>query len=596
MAEASYDFVIIGGGVAGLVVATRLSEDPSQRVIVLEAGQDHSSDTRVKTPGFYPVLLGSELDWGFQSEAQPNLNGRSILLHQGKALGGSSAINAHVFVPPTKDLIDAWGALGNDGWNWDTFKKYFAKAYTSPSVASAAELGVSGWASKNDLAQGPLKASFSGNSSHPVRKAWIDSFSQLGHVAEHDPFLGASTGAFTCLSSIDPATRERSYAASAYYQPVKDRENLKILTGAVAEKILFDRSDANAKAKGVRYTLNGTTHEVLSTKEVIIAAGALQSPKLLEISGIGNANLLQSHGIELVKDLPAVGENLQDHPLCSISFEAVDEVDTLDALVRQEPEAIGPAMQEYATTQTGLLSSVGVYSYAYLPILDPQGKDLVKQMLLQNQPPPGNQPEMARAQAYYEVAEQALLDSGTASAAYLAILAQHNVAPPVPGKHISIGLMLSQALSRGSVHIRSKDIGAAPVIDPNYLSNPLDLEVMAQHMRYIETIASTGAFSDLLKKPLKHLDPDSRLVDVESAKKYLQSHVISMWHLGGTCAMLPQEKGGVVDSKLKVYGIDKLRVVDSSAVPLISTANLQATVYAFAERAADLIKQEYGLN
>lgn len=388
----------------------------------------------------------------------------------------------------------------------------------------------------------------------------------------------------------------RSFAASTYYQAVQDRDNLKLLTGAVVEKILFDESRPTPRARGVRYSHENATHEILAKKEVILAAGALQSPKILELSGIGDKTLLQSQGINLVKDLPAVGENLQDHMLCSIGFEAADEIETLDALVRQEPEVIGPAMAEYAANQTGILSSVGVYTYAYLPILEQSGKQSVGQLLKQNRPPNGSLPCEARARAYYEIAEQGLLDDDTPSGSYLSIFAQHNAPAPVQGKYISVGIILSQPLSRGSVHIQSADIATAPTLDPKYLSNAIDLEVMAHHLRYVETIATTKPFNDLLKEPLQYRDPASKFADVEAAKEYLRSNVISMWHLSGTCAMLPEEKGGVVDSTLKVHGIEGLRVVDSSAIPIISTANLQSTVYAFAERAADIIKQEHGMN
>lgn len=505
-------------------------------------------------------------------------------------------MNAHVFVPPSKKLIDAWGRLGNDGWEWNTLQQYFSKSYTSPSISSAEDLGVNEWESINDLAKGPVQASFSGNASHPIRKAWHESFKALGHVAETGPFLGISTGAFTCLSSIDPATRARSFAAFTYYQAVQDRGNLKLLTGAVVEKILFDEARPFPRAKGVRYSHENVTHEILAKKEVILAAGALQSPKILELSGIGDKTLLENHAINPVKDLPAVGENLQDDLLCSIGFEAANEVDTLDALVRQEPEVIGPAMAEYAANQTGILSSVGVYTYAYLPILEQSGKQSVEQLLKQKQPPNGSLPSEARARAYYKIAEQGLVDDNTPSGAYLSILAQHNAPAPVQGEYISVGVILSQPLSRGSVHIQSADIGTAPTLDPRYLSSPIDLEVMAHHLRYIEIIATTKPFKELLKKPLQYRDPASQFDDVEAAKEYIRSKVISMWHLSGTCAMLPEEKGGVVDSTLKVHGIEGLRVVDSSAIPIISTANLQSTVYAFAERAADIIKHEHGMN
>lgn len=265
-------------------------------------------------------------------------------MDQGKALGGSSAINAHVFVPPAKGLIDAWGRLGNEGWSWNTLREYYAKAYTSPSVDEALEksLGIDGWVSRNDSANGPIKASFSGNSSHPIRAAWAEAFESNGYSMANDPFLNASVGGFSSLASIHPENNERSYAVPAYYTPIKHRENLQVLTNAVVEKILFDDSQL-PKAIGVQYTHNKETKTATVAKEVILAAGALQSPKLLELSGIGNAHLLERHGVTVVENLPQVGENLHDHLVCYISYEAFDDVETLDALMRQEPEALGLA-------------------------------------------------------------------------------------------------------------------------------------------------------------------------------------------------------------------------------------------------------------
>ncbi|RYO84126.1 hypothetical protein DL766_008785 [Monosporascus sp. MC13-8B] len=597
----SYDFVVVGGGTAGLVVASRLSEDPTQRILVLEAGSDHTKDPRVQIPAFYEVLMGSEADWAFRSEPQPNLNGRSISLNQGKALGGSSAINAHVFVPPAKGLIDAWEALGNSGCNWEAFQKYYAKTFTVPSVERGLEksLGVGEWASGHQSATGPIQVSFSGDSSHPIRKAWAETFKAIGYHMTEDPNINASAGSFSCLASIHPQKKARSYAASAYYGPVKNRENLHVLTKAVVEKVIFEDS-VSKKATGVQYRLNNKVKLAVSRKEVIVAAGALQSPKLLELSGIGDATLLRTHGIKIVEDIPAVGENLHDHVVCNICFEAVDNLDTLDDLVRQDPEVLKQAMQEYAASQSGLLTSVGVTTYAYIPIIPEEGQKKVKNLLRDNKPPPDRRQD----QAYYEVAEKSLLDPKEPSGAYLTVAGQailpvdpnsNSPQGPVPGKYITIGAMLSQPLSRGSVHISSANIADSPIINPNYLSNPVDLEVLAHHMLFLETIATSPPLRNLLKHPLNRRDPASHLTDVESAKRYIRTSAISMWHLVGTCAMLPRERGGVVDVTLKVYGVDGLRVVDSSAIPLVSTANLQATVYAFAERAADLIKREYGL-
>ncbi|KAI0847686.1 GMC oxidoreductase [Daldinia vernicosa] len=601
-----YHFVIIGGGTAGLVVATRLSEDPSQRILVLEAGADLRDDPRVKTPALRRALFGSQADWNFQSEPQSNLNGRSVSLHQGKALGGSSAINAQVFVPPTDASLDAWGALGNDGWNSGTFKEYYSKAFTLPKVdrPSRKVLGIDDYPPYN-TPNGPLQLSYAGDPEHPVREAWTATFKNKGYHVLNDPFLGISVGAFTSLSSIDPLRKERSYSASAYYAPIKHRANLKVLTNVTVEKILF-KDDHGAKAIGVQYRYGDNIKVVAASKEVILAAGVLQSPKILELSGIGNKSILHNNSIKIVRDLPGVGENLYDHLYCGISYETVEGIETLDPVIRQEPEALEKAMQDYIVSQKGLLTSMGVNTYAYLPMVDylsEKDQETIKQLLAQHRPS-GNSPSENRARSYYQIAEKALLDSNQPSAAYLSVLGQHHfpVDPnsdspsgPIPGSYITLDAMLSQPIPRGSVHIQSNDPSDAPTIDPNYFSSEIDIEVYARHMLYLDTIAKSSPFSKLLKQPLIRRDPASHLADIETAKKYLRTSAISMWHLGGTCAMLPEEKGGVVSPTLKVYGVDNLRVVDASAIPLVSTANLQSTVYAFAERAADLIKQDYGL-
>ncbi|KAI1137510.1 GMC oxidoreductase [Hypoxylon sp. FL0543] len=606
MDSADYDFVIIGGGTAGLVLANRLSEDPSQRILVLEAGADVSDDPRVKTPALYRALMGTEVDWNFHSEPQPNLNGRSVDLHQGKALGGSSAINAEVFAPPTDGSISSWGALGNEGWDSSIFRKYYVKVFTPPSVeeSSRKKLGIDGYPAY-EAPNGPVRLTFAGNPDHPVREAWIATFKESDYHVSSDPLRGISVGAFSCISSIDPVKKERSYAATAYYNPVKHRVNLEVLTNATAEKVLFEVTDF-IRATGVQYRHNNRTETVTASKEVIVCAGTFQSPKILELSGIGNKSILHSHEIKVIKDLPGVGENLQDHLVSGASFETVDGVETLDPLVREEPEAIEKAMRDYATSRSGPLSSTGIDAYAYLPLVDylsEEGQETIRQLLSKYRPS-GDHPHDRRARLFHELAERAFLKPDTPSATYLAVLAQQ-VLPtdpdsdsppgPLPGGFITLGALLSQPLSRGSVHIASNDPSAAPAIDPNYLSNPVDIEILARHMLYLETIATSPPFSKLLKQPLVRRDPASCITDIESAKKYIRTTAISMWHFGGTCAMLPEDKGGVVSSTLKVHGVENLRVVDSSAVPILSTANMQSTVYTLAERAADLIKQDHGL-
>ncbi|GKZ26050.1 hypothetical protein AbraIFM66951_005080 [Aspergillus brasiliensis] len=593
---AEYDYVIIGGGTAGLVVASRLSEDPSISVLVLEAGADLTADPRVNIPVFYAALLGSDADWKFRSSPQPGLNGRVIGLNQGKALGGSSSLNAHVFVPPFKGAVDSWETLGNPGWNWTMLKEYFSKAYSSPTVAQDARegLAIEDWPEVNE-AKGLIQTSF-GNETHPVRKAWPELFRSRGQHNAADPFIHSSVGSFSCLASID-SEGKRSNSASAYYKPVELRQNLHVLTNALVERILFDESKP-PRAMGVQYSLDGASNTVQAKSEVILAAGAFQSPKILQLSGVGGAELLEKHGVDVVMDLPGVGQNLQDHMISYTAFRANPEIETKDSLIRQEPEALGQAMQEYTATKSGPLASLGVHTYAYLPL--PESDRSALQALLTDHTPESSRGHRA-TQSYYDIAKTTIVDAEQPSAAYLAALGQTNYAKDLtdgsipaasPGKFVTLGVMLSQPLSRGSVQITSTNPEDPPIIDPGYLSNPLDLEVISRHLLSIKDLAASPQLGKLLEQPLKFRDPACDFQgDLDAAKKYAQDNLVSMWHFAGTCSMLPREKDGVVDSNLKVYGVEGLRVVDASAIPLVSTANLQATVYAFAERAADLIKQ-----
>lgn len=610
MANESYDFVIVGGGTAGLTLATRLSEDPDKSILVLEAGSNHIEDPRVKTPALFGSMLNTDLHWGFQTKAQAGMNLRKMNLNQGRMLGGSGAVNAELYLPPTKKLIDSWALLGNDGWDWDGLGQYYAKAHTSPQVPETLEksLGIDGWTIKNDISKGPLKLSFPGNPRHPIREAWAETFKEKGYLMANnpwaDPLMGV--GAFSNTANIDPALKERSHSGNAYYAPIMGRKNLHIITDALVEKVLFHGHPITAT--GVQYRHGTETKTATARKEVILAAGALQTPKLLELSGVGNADILGQHRIEVVKHVESVGENLQDHLLCGMVFEANDDLETLDIFF--EPQELGKAMNEYATSHTGPLTTCGIHTCAYMPVTKHQseaGKKLLSELLSRNQPSLGDSPGkgQARDRAYYDITSKTLQDPKAPSAAYITSLVQGGFAPdpltgkpplPIPGRYVDLIAILAQPLSRGNVHIASKDISEDPVIDPRYLTNPVDLEIFAEHVLSLRTLAASQPLTNLLKQPLKISPSSANFTELDAVKEYIKGRSISMWHPAGTCAMLPESKGGVVDTRLKVYGIENLRIVDASVVPLLPPGNLQSTVYALAEKAADLIKSEHGMN
>lgn len=507
-------------------------------------------------------------------------------------------------MPPAESLIDSWEKLGNEGWNWENLQWYFSKSYTNPAIdgATSTKLGIEPASARNDEAMGPIQTSFTGDPAHPIRKTWIDMFRERGESLVDDPFLHGSVGAFSCLSSIDSTEGQRSYSASAYYdRTVRARSNLRILTNAYVEKILFETTGQSARAVGVQFSQNGNVHTVNPAKEVILAAGAFQSPKLLELSGVGDSKLLRSHGIEVIEDLPGVGENLHDHLISSTAFEAAKDPEATDALARQEPGALAQAPQQFGAAQSGPLTSLGASTYAYLP-LPAKEQDALKPLLALHRPAAGTSAEQARARAIFDITEEVLLDPKQPSAAYLTTLGQagrplddtNGPRPPAsspsgPDGFTTFGVMLSHPLSRGSAHIRSADPSAAPVIDPRYLSHPLDVEVVARHAQQLRGIASSPPLRRLLAN-----GPPPACRDLDAARDHARASLVSAWHFVGTCAMMPRGSGGVVDPELRVYGLDNVRVVDASAIPLVSAADVQATVYAFAERAADLIKERWG--
>ncbi|KAI1100412.1 oxidoreductase [Jackrogersella minutella] len=608
MVRISYDFVIVGGGTAGLVLASRLSEDESQSVLVVEAGSDQSGNLQTKIPGFWATLLGGEIDWNFASKAQPNLANRTVQLNQGRGLGGSSILNVQVFAPPTQGIIDSWASLGNDGWNWDSLRGFYDKSYTYPSVPESSwdTLGIGSRPTQNDSNQGPVQTSFP-LATHPIRKVWAETFEKLGYRKNEDLWSNGSVGAFSNLASVDPTSQRRSQAANSYYDPIKHRKNIHVLTNATAEKVLF--KEGSTKAIGLQYHYKSMTKSVTARKEVIIAAGALQSPKILELSGIGNRDILAQHGIDAIKNLPGVGEGLQDHLVAALGFEA-ENLETNDALIRLDMVATQQAMHEYTTNRAGLLTSSGVLTYAYMPVdtlASHDGHQRLRVLLEENRPRKGNLEgrELARALTFYGVAEKALLDPAMPSGVYLSSLGQNPLESdpvtgkrtdkPLPGNHLVLSGVLSHPTSRGSVHIQSSDAYDAPVIDPNYLSNPVDIEIFAEHMLYLQSLASSPPLSGLLKQPPKPSRSMSHLVDLEGAKEYIRIRATSMWHPAGTYSMLPEDIGGVVDNRLRVHGVENLRVVDSSIVPVLPPGNLQSTVYAIAEKAAWLIKSDHGL-
>ena len=592
MSSETYDIVIIGGGTAGLVLANRLSEDQNLQVIVLESGEDRGADPNTLTPGAWPLLSNSPADWTFQTVPQKDL-GRKIIVPQGKALGGSSAINSFLFTSTSMATMEGWKNLGNSGWDYTTYEKALKKSFTLHKPLGMTE------------GNGPLQLTLAAPESI-WQKAWIDGLESVG-FPKTDPLSGHLGGPNIAPETIDPKTKQRSYAANAYLDPVRSRPNLTIRTETTVTKVLLERSSvaSDAVAKGVQFiSNNGSSQTIGVRKEVIISAGAVNSPRLLELSGIGGADLLQRLGIDVIVDNPHVGENLQNHLFTGLVFEARDDVETIDAFFRQEPDAVAAAMQDYGTKGTGPLSTSNMITMAQLPLPEfhtDAGRKELDQLFGALDPDSDARRSVPTTPAFSAAHEtfvrSILTDPSEALGNYVfgSAYAPFDAPSPTyraPGKHVSVAIELSHPLSRGSVHITNSAPENASTnegvrIDCRYLSHPLDLEVLARQVRFTEDIISRA-------EPLtRHLKPyTKRFTDLEVTKDYVRRTADGAYHYTGTCSMMPRAMGGVVDNRLRVYGCSNLRVCDASIMPLEPTANPQAVVYGVAELGASLIKED----
>ena len=508
---------------------------------------------------------------------------------------------------PSKSGIDSWAELGNPSWNFDSLAPYYRKFHTfiPPSEETREQLSLDYWDETAHGSSGPVQVSF-GEEVDPLSKAWPETFKNLNLKMSSDPVTGETTGAQSNPGAVDPRTKTRSYAASAYYSPkIAQRPNLRVLTEAQAEKVLLENRAGVVSAKGVQFTTrSGDIRYIYARKEVILSAGVIKSPQLLEISGIGSAKLLKSHCIKVMVDNPYVGENLQDHVAAHLSLEMSDGLMSADML--REPGIMEALMSMYTTSKSGPLAQA-TFSSAFTPMMEFQDisqKDELLRMLDENLVDIKSDSHPALAKQH-SLIKNILLRRDDSSSQYFAAPFQLNshegpdpqqhLKPTTPGNYLTIFVALSHPFSRGSVHINSADLNKAPTIDPRYFSHPLDIEILGRHVQFFETIAKTEPFSALLKPNGRRIPADTHVEDLAAAKE-LSKLLISNYHPTGTCAMMPRDMGGVVNERLIVHGTTNLRVVDASIMPMIPRGNIQSSVYAIAERAADIIKQDRILN
>ncbi|KAI1116338.1 hypothetical protein F5Y14DRAFT_78739 [Nemania sp. NC0429] len=600
----SFDYVIVGGGTAGLVVAARLSEDADVSVLVIEAGADKRTDPALETPG---LVAGAYADdrfiWPFKSTPQAELNGRHLRQDTGRVLGGSSLTNFMMAMFPSRTNLDTWAKMGNKGWTFDDLAPYFRKFSTShpPSETIRKTLGGLSYYREDLAGDGPIQLSFDDQYS-VMNENWFKTFAELGLEMKTDPRTGKAVGAFQNSSTILSGTNTRSSSVTAYYtDEIAKRPNLKVLTETIVQRITTATRDGLVVATGVEVKdKEGKVSTITAGKEVVLAAGTIRTPQLLELSGIGDRDVLEGLGIDVLIDNPNVGEHMQDHLMTSQQFPVKAGYPSADGL--RDPAKFQSAFEQYASTKQGPLAGMGT-SVAYVPLADRGGimtqadrKALFDKYLSSN----GPAPTPAQKREFRLIRE--LLETETEPAIqYLCFPGSLTVTTHpdtltdmftshAPYDCIGIMALLNHPFSRGSVHVSSRDASDPPTWNPNYCSHPLDLEILARTVGFVEKIVNTPPYSDMIDPALKRL-PDATGDDVETAKEIVRARTVSCFHIAGTCRMLPRELGGVVDERLIVHGTSNLRVVDASMIPLEPLGNIQTTVYAVAERAADFIKE-----
>ena len=525
-----FDYVVIGGGSAGCVLASRLSEDPSVQVVLLEAGAADTSVLIHCPAGLALMAKQKGLNWGFETVPQPGLGGRRGYQPRGKVLGGSSSINAMIYLRGQQADYDGWATEGNPGWSFDEVLPYFKRAEHNTRGADAWH-GTGGPLQVQDLSQ-PNRCS----------ALFVDAARQAGHALNPD-FNGATQEGVGPYQ-VTHRNGERCSAAKAYLTPALGRSNLTVITGAQASRIVFE----GRRAAGVEYQQGGITQRVMARAEVLLAAGALQSPQLLMLSGVGPAARLNALGIPVLHHLPGVGANLHDH---------VDVVQVMDA----------PRVTElFGLSFTGLRNAVaGMLQWrkhrsGMLTTNFAEAGGFIRSSLQQTAPD---------LQLHFVIGK--LVNHGRTT---------------VFGHGYSCHVCLLNPESRGSVTLASADPMAAPLIDPAFFAAAADLDRMVAGVKLMRQILKQPALTGLGGRELAS---SAGAQTDEQIAAFIRQYADTIYHPVGTCRMGPGP-GDVVDARLQVHGLQGLRVVDASIMPRITSGNTNAPTIMIAEKASDLIK------
>ena len=532
LANQPFDYIIIGAGSAGCVLANRLSADPQNRVCLLEAGPEDSLPWIHLPIGYGKTMWDARVNWKLNTAPEPGMNNREIYWPRGKCLGGSSSINGLIFIRGQKEDYDQWRDLGNVGWGWDDVLPYFKKAEGNDRLGEPLH-----------SRDGPLKAS-SIPKKHPLVEAFKLAANALG-VPTTDDFNNL-TQEGVGYYQLSTHKGLRCSTAVAYLRPARKRSNLTVLTNSQATRILF----TGRKASGVELFHQGKKITLQANKEVLLCAGAIQSPQLLQLSGIGPAKLLQELNIPLIQDLPGVGENLQDHLPYRLIYELNQPISTNDQL----RSIFGKVKMglDWLLFRGGPLS-IGIN----------QGGLFTKVM-----------PTSTRPDIQFHL--------GTLSADMAG-----GTVHPFSGFTMSVCQLRPE--SRGSVRIQSPDPLVPPRIVANYLDTQYDRDISIAAIKFARSITQTQPLSNLIAREVKPNNPQSN----EDILAFCRETGATIFHPSGTCKMGPDDDSmAVVDTDLRVRGVSGLRVIDCSVMPRLVSGNTNWPVVMIAEKAADIINYQ----
>ncbi|KAF1952101.1 alcohol oxidase [Byssothecium circinans] len=549
----SYDYLIAGGGTAGLVIAGRLSENPKVSVLVIESGPDVRYDAIVQSGNFTFSSYNKSINWEYTSTPQAGANDRVLSYRAGKAVGGTSIVNEAQF--------DAFEKLGNPGWNWGSLFSYGKKgeSFEGPNAAQTAA-GVT--ANPEDYGtKGPLNISFPfsiTNSSfgNSARETW----KSIGINPVTDLNGGHTYGHASAPETLNRDKMLRSSSASAYYEPFDSRPNLKVIQGTV-KRILWGKDKNNkAVASGFEYVdASSQTVQISAKKEVIISAGVYRSPLILEASGIGNPTLLKKLGVKVKSAVPGVGENMLDHHGSAVVY------NTANILVGETPFATLVTAQDVLGNKTATMAASSRSQ------LSAWAKAASKYT--------GGAIDAKAYEKRFQIQHDLIFKQNVT----IAELFQNNL-----GGAIVSQLWITHPFSWGSIHLKSLDSFNDPVIDAHIFSLQFDIDMLAAVARKEQQAYSTPPLSTFVE-PNQVLPTNA--TDAQWTA-YVRANGANAMHIVGTCAMLPLDLGGVVDSKLKVYGTSNVRVVDASVIPIELSGHTIGPVHAVAEKAADVIKKD----